>query len=260
MIFRLTQKMAKKIKRSPKVSYPPAANPYIDWSAHLFTAERAQYVIITNTTSLYSMILHGRGLTDSSRFSEYTLEFMADYIGQDGFEFQFRRFIAAEAAHATICKLTDRHVIGSINNLVYMAKFYLRERQSAPFEASQLINDVPMSYINYCSPKEAFVKMKPVSQDALMATNDAIYETLYRIYNKHRRRYRENAYDSQQMCLMWSTNDPPDEIIGTEPLGDMEAALGIRIDEDEALELYDMSLQEAAREISRMKKDKKRPQ
>ncbi|OQB43418.1 MAG: hypothetical protein BWY09_00176 [Candidatus Hydrogenedentes bacterium ADurb.Bin179] len=52
------------------------------------------------------------------------------------------------------------------------------------------------------------------------------------------------------MCCMWSTNIPPDIIEGTEPFEAIEAAFGIVIDDEEALELYDMTLQEAAQRIS----------
>jgi len=82
-----------------------------------------------------------------------------------------------------------------------------------------------------------------------MKTFQTTYETLYRIYNKHRLQYRENSYDSQQMCLMWSTYDPPDDIEGTESFCDIEKAFGISIDDDAALDLYDMTLKEAAKRI-----------
>jgi hypothetical protein len=51
---------------------------------------------------------------------------------------------------------------------------------------------------------------------------------------------------------MWSTDDPPDIIEGTKPLCDIEVAFGIGIDDDEALKLYDMTLEEAARKILKM--------
>jgi hypothetical protein len=66
----------------------------------------------------------------------------------------------SEAKEVIFSKSTDRCVIGSVNELVYMAKFYLIERQSSLFETSQQINQVPMSYIGYDNPKEAFTKMK----------------------------------------------------------------------------------------------------
>ena len=79
-----------------------------------------------------------------------------------------------------------------------------------------------------------------------------VYEVLYQIYETHRRHHPENA-DSEQMCCMWSTDDPPDIIEGTPPLTDIENAFGISIDDDAALELYDLRLDEAARKIIEMR-------
>ena len=76
----------------------------------------------------------------------------------------------------------------------------------------------------------------------------SIYDALHAIYYKHHRAHRENP-DSKQMCCMWSTNDPPDIIEGTEPICDIENTFGIEINDDEALELYDMYLDQAARKI-----------
>ena len=82
-----------------------------------------------------------------------------------------------------------------------------------------------------------------------MTKFEKTYKALYRIYDKHRRGFSENSYDSKQMCLMWSTDDPPDIIEGTEPFDDIEDAFDICIDEDDALDLYDMRLKEAAKRI-----------
>ena len=85
-----------------------------------------------------------------------------------------------------------------------------------------------------------------------MDRNTNTYDILYKIYQKHRRNYPENRTDSAQMCLMWSTNDPPDEIEGTEPFNDLEEAFAINIAEEDALELYDMTLEEATIRITRL--------
>jgi len=76
----------------------------------------------------------------------------------------------------------------------------------------------------------------------------SVRDTLHAIYSKHRRAHRENP-DSKQMCRMWSTNDPPDVIEGSEPICDIEDAFDIEVSDDEALELYDMFLDKAARKI-----------
>lgn len=52
---------------------------------------------------------------------------------------------------------------------------------------------------------------------------------------------------------MWSTNDPPDEIEGTEPFCDIENAFNITISDDDALELYNMTLKEALAYIKKIK-------
>lgn len=88
-----------------------------------------------------------------------------------------------------------------------------------------------------------------------MDTAESIYNTLVPIYNTHRRQHKENRCDSQQMCLMWSTNDPPEEICCSEPMEDIEATFGIEVDDDDALDLYDTTLREAAQKIKKMQKD-----
>ncbi len=82
------------------------------------------------------------------------------------------------------------------------------------------------------------------------------YNLLEAIYNKHRKKYKENS-DSKQMCCMWSTEDPPDIIEGTEPLNDIEQAFDVHINDDDALELYDMTLTEAIKRIREMAKRQK---
>jgi hypothetical protein len=83
----------------------------------------------------------------------------------------------------------------------------------------------------------------------------SVYDILHRIYRTHRRNYLENP-DSNQMCCMWSTDDPPDVIEGTSPFEDIEDAFGILIDDEVALELYDMDLDEAAKKIIEIQQNK----
>ena len=88
--------------------------------------------------------------------------------------------------------------------------------------------------------------------------NDAYkiaYQTLYTIYNKYRKRYRNNP-DSKQMCYMWSTNNPPDIIEITEQIHDIKKAFDIEIDENKAIEIYDMNLSEVTKMILKIKQDK----
>ena len=49
MIIRLAASLAKKIKETDLPILPPDPNPFAEWAARLFTADRAQYILITNT-------------------------------------------------------------------------------------------------------------------------------------------------------------------------------------------------------------------
>ncbi|MBU4120790.1 MAG: hypothetical protein KKA48_04475 [Proteobacteria bacterium] len=85
-------------------------------------------------------------------------------------------------------------------------------------------------------------------------TYDTIYEKLSSIYEAHRR--RNHNPDSKQMCCMWSASNPPDILEGTRPLCDIEKAFDILIDENIAIEIFDMDLDEAARLIMEMQEGK----
>ena len=64
MILRLSQKLNTKIKAGTLKAMPLDDNPYADWSCHLFTADRTQYIIMSNTKSLYSCVMYGKGITE----------------------------------------------------------------------------------------------------------------------------------------------------------------------------------------------------
>lgn len=155
MIFRISQKLRKKIKVTPQKVIADHENPFADWSAHLFTAMRAQYVIITNTQSLYSVVMHGQGITDDSTFIDRALSAMREFMKSDGFQFQYERFISPKAHTVVFSKNTNRPVIGSVNDLIFQAQLGLTEGSISPREVSVGINDTLLSMLNYDNPKKS---------------------------------------------------------------------------------------------------------
>lgn len=75
-------------------------------------------------------------------------------------------------------------------------------------------------------------------------TKQKILQELIKIHEKYS--YERYSDESSQMCTMWSTDDPPDILECTEPLDDICNMINKNIDEDYAVELYDMTLKEAA--------------
>lgn len=160
MIIRITTRLGEKIHVKPEQSFPADANPFADWTAHLFFADRDQYIIITNTLSLYSMVMSGRGITNGSIFLEKAVACMFESLHADGFRFIFDRVVSPATAHISFSKTLNRSVTGSMNDLVHQAKYYLIDDQVPFVTLSSILNKVPMSYINNDSPRDVFMKLR----------------------------------------------------------------------------------------------------
>ena len=104
MIVRVSAKLGKKIHVSPAKSLSADPNPFADWSTHLFTADRAQYILITNTASLYSMVMYGRGITDDGEFLSRITTYMREFMCDDGLKFLFQRLVAPSATSFVFSK------------------------------------------------------------------------------------------------------------------------------------------------------------
>lgn len=162
MIFRLSQKLCKKLKESSLLSLPLDDNPYADWSAHLFTADRAQYIIVTNTKALYSVVMYGQGITAGGHFIDRALSCIREFMEDDGQTFIYQRFVAPASGSVRFGKALDRSVTGSINEMVKSAKIWLEEGEVSPHEVGFKLNDVLLSALapnekdSYGKPREAF--------------------------------------------------------------------------------------------------------
>jgi hypothetical protein len=161
MIFRLSQKLNAKIKAGVLRTLPLDENPLADWSAHLFVAGGTQYLLVSNTKSLYSTVMYGRGITTYSHFIELALGGIREFMEADGQAFAYRRFIVPANASVRFAKALDRSVTGSMNDLIKHAIYWLAEGDQPPFEVGFLLNEIPMSALAssgspYGKPREAF--------------------------------------------------------------------------------------------------------
>ncbi|MFA9478238.1 hypothetical protein ACERK3_08005 [Phycisphaerales bacterium AB-hyl4] len=165
MIIRLTQNLNTKIKAGPISASPLDDNPYADWSARLFTADRAQYILICNTRSFYSTVMFGRGITSDHQFIERTLSSIREFMQDDGLQFIHRQFVAPTCGTVRFCKALNRRATGSMNELVATARILLVENECSPHEVGFKLNDMLLSALgsgaahDYGKPREAFTRM-----------------------------------------------------------------------------------------------------
>ena len=165
MILRLSQKLNTKIKAGKLSEMPLDENPYADWSCHLFTADRSQYIIMCNTVSMYSCVMYAQGITNDSRFIVRVLDLLREFMEDDGEAETYQQHIAPASGSVQFAKALNRSVIGSINELVMVAEIHLIEGDMAPHDVGFKLNDFLLSAIagegdhRYGKPKEAFKKL-----------------------------------------------------------------------------------------------------
>jgi hypothetical protein len=173
MIFRLSEKLKTKIKAGIVPALPLDDNPLADWSAQLFIADRVQYILLTNTASLYSTVMFGKGITNG-HFIERALGNIRAFMEADGQEFAYHRFIVPATGLVRFAKALNRSVTGSMNDLIRHARYWLAQGDVSPFDVGLKLNEIPMSALQYVSPREAFKAASaiPRSDSATERTSD----------------------------------------------------------------------------------------
>jgi len=153
MIFRITQKLAKKIKVVLPAAMPPHDNPFLDWTANLFMVSRWQCILLTNSHCLYSVVMLGKGVSNEQVFVKQSMTVLRDYMASDGLLRLYDAHIAPYADQATCCKAGNRRVLGSMNDLIFQAKCYFLE-MCLPIElVSMRLNETPLSMLEHHNSK-----------------------------------------------------------------------------------------------------------
>ncbi len=159
MIFRVTQKLAKKIKIVPDAALPPHENPFLDWTANLIMVSRWQCILLTNSSCLYSVALPGKGVSNEKAFVEASTGALKEYMAIDGCENIFNGHMASHVGTATLCKASDRRVLGSMNDLAYHTRVYLLEAGLPVSLVNARLNDMPMSVLERTYPRRALLAL-----------------------------------------------------------------------------------------------------
>ena len=165
MIFRLSHHLNTKIKAGPLSASPLDGNIYADWSARTFTAGRTQYILLSHTSSLYSVIMFGRGITHEGQFIKLALDSIREFMSYDGLGLIYMNFLAPATASVRFCKPLNKSVIGMMNELEATAKLHLRTGAWSPFDIGFTLNEIPFAAIarpdagGYATPREAFKRL-----------------------------------------------------------------------------------------------------
>jgi hypothetical protein len=116
-MFRLSEKLKAKINEVTLTPLPLDENPFADWSAGLFLVGRSQYILLTNTKSLYSTVLPGKGITDDKTFIERALSSIREFMDADAQEGVYDRLVVPVSGSVQFAKTLNRSVTGSMNDM-----------------------------------------------------------------------------------------------------------------------------------------------
>jgi hypothetical protein len=164
MIFRLSDKVNTKIKAGTLATLPLDENPFADWSAGLFLVGRSQYLLVTNTKSLYSTVLPGKGITGEKTFVERALGSLREFMDADGQEGVYERLVVPVSGSVQFAKALNRSVTGSMNDMGKHAAFWLAAGDVSPIEIASRLKGIPMSALKHDRsthgfPRDAFRAM-----------------------------------------------------------------------------------------------------
>jgi hypothetical protein len=174
MILRLSQKLNTKIKAGTLRAMPLDENPYADWTCHLFTADRTQYIIVSNTQSLYSCVLYAKGITNESVFIERVMSSIREFMEDDGQSLIYQKFVAPASNTVRFATALNRSVTGSMNDLIGHATDWLEEGDVAPHDLGFKLNDILLSALatnksdKYGKPKDAFKLLANVYRSSVV--------------------------------------------------------------------------------------------
>ncbi|MGA9295513.1 MAG: hypothetical protein WBV81_23180 [Ignavibacteriaceae bacterium] len=152
MTIRLTKKLADKLKIKLSTDYIYELNPIVEWYGHLFIANRIQYILFTNTYSLYSSIIPAKGILTVNKFIEINLSSLYELLKKDGLENVIEKYITPNLGEVNFYKTNNRGVLGSMNDMIFQSKYYLTEYNLSTVEISKRLNETIFGYIKYESP------------------------------------------------------------------------------------------------------------
>jgi hypothetical protein len=164
MIRRLPLTLNARLGGGPLAASASHASPLLDWSVRAFAAGRTEYVLLSNTRSLYSAVLDGVVNENAARFAERVvgvIRAILEGAGHGPFA-----CISSELTPESVrfAKGLDRTVTGSMNELVAYATTMLAGGDLSVPEVGVRLNDLLLSALahgtdKYGTPRDAFAEL-----------------------------------------------------------------------------------------------------
>ena len=159
MIIRTTANLAKKIKVKPLPNIERADSHLMDWHCNYFLLHRYQTIILTNSVSLISLVFGGAGITNQATFTKAVIKHLVDYFRDWELDLQSEEFSQIKPEDIVIAKTDDRSVLGSITDLIWLAKNHRFTGRFYLGDLSFQLNQTPMGMLDIYLPFGRFLEL-----------------------------------------------------------------------------------------------------
>ena len=155
----LTQKLRKKLNEDELTATPVPSTPHLRWYGNLFRHRQTQYILVTNASSLYSVVVYGRGVTDTDLLLKSIIPALREQMDDDGMKLIYERCIAPYLGSVVLAATDSRSVLGSMNDMVNCSKVLLDRFDYAACDLAGQLNSIPYSAVKYESPKRVMMAL-----------------------------------------------------------------------------------------------------
>jgi len=150
-IIRCTKKLLSELKaKNGELSQTP--NDLNSWHANIFLVERRKCAIFTHDRTLYSFIVTGLTKPDFQNFEEIFRQRLFKSLLAEGLPQRHIETFLEDNRNIEFTKTNNRSVLGSMNELVFHAKYHI-SAEGGPLtvdigKLNHYINQMPMSAID----------------------------------------------------------------------------------------------------------------
>ena len=144
MVFRLTKKLSEKLHlgKLPRTETPEEGST---WHANLLRASGVQYIVLTESLTLYSLLILGRGIVDGAAFGRIARQIVGAKFEEEGWSHLLGNRVAFDTGEPIFLAAHDRSVIASIGEISRMAKFEIEGHERSLDIHTNWINQIPYS-------------------------------------------------------------------------------------------------------------------
>jgi hypothetical protein len=160
LTLRPTKILARRLHLNVPAVPPPVTNRVADWCAHEFRVARHRYLLFWNTAAFLPVLMDGRGVRDDHDLILRLAGGLKLVMGGTELEFHYQRWIAPELGIVQWAPIPSRSVLGTMNDLMIMAKYHLDAGDQSPVELSLRLAETPLSALGMNSPDRAFRSLR----------------------------------------------------------------------------------------------------